>query len=71
MDLQMPELDGLEATAAIRNAELGTGRHLPIVALTAYAGMKGDRERCLAGGMDALPIEADSHRPSSSRSSTS
>jgi hypothetical protein len=51
MDVQMPEMDGFEATAAIRARERDSGRHLPNLAMTAYA-MKGDRERCLAGGMD-------------------
>lgn len=51
MDVQMPEMDGFAATAAIREAERTTGEHLPIVAMTARA-MKGDREACLASGMD-------------------
>ncbi|VTR94283.1 signal transduction histidine kinase : PAS domain S-box OS=Singulisphaera acidiphila (strain ATCC BAA-1392 / DSM 18658 / VKM B-2454 / MOB10) GN=Sinac_7544 PE=4 SV=1: HAMP: PAS_9: HisKA: HATPase_c: Response_reg: Response_reg: Hpt [Gemmata massiliana] len=51
MDLQMPEMGGLEATGAIRERETRTGAHQPIVAMTAHA-MKGDADRCLAAGMD-------------------
>jgi CheY-like chemotaxis protein len=60
MDVQMPDLDGFQATAAIRDCEKTSGGHLPIVALTAHA-LKGDKERCLANGMDAYlskPIRA-------------
>src|SRR5262249_54019705 len=60
MDVQMPEIDGLEAASAIRREEAAHGGHIPIVAMTAYA-MKGDRENCLAAGMDryiSKPIRA-------------
>ena len=61
MDIQMPVMDGLETTAAIRARERDSGRHLPIIAMTANA-MKGDEERCLLAGMDAYvakPIEME------------
>jgi CheY-like chemotaxis protein len=61
MDVQMPEMDGYQTTAAIRAKEQGSGRHTPISAMTAYA-MKGDAEKCLDSGMDAYitkPIKVE------------
>jgi CheY-like chemotaxis protein len=69
LDVQMPEMDGFEATAAIRASERPLGRRTPIIALTASA-MKGDRERCLAADMDdyvSKPIDVQELRAAMTR----
>ena len=61
LDIQMPEMDGFAASEAIRTSETGTGRHIPIIALTAAA-FDGERDRCLRSGMDdylAKPVRKD------------
>ena len=64
MDIQMPRMDGLEATSQVRRSEALSGRHIPIVALTAHA-MKGDLERCFEAGMDdylTKPVDLENLR---------
>jgi CheY-like chemotaxis protein len=61
MDVQMPEMDGFEATRVIRAREQSSGTHLAIIAMTAHA-MKGDKARCFAAGMDryvSTPIQIE------------
>jgi CheY-like chemotaxis protein len=68
LDVQMPEMDGLQATSGIREKEVAAGTHIPIIAVPAHA-IKGDRERCLAAGMDGYitkpinPVELAEKKP--------